>query len=312
MTFDLSRAVGHTVGNKKTKWNRRDLLLYAVGIGATAKDLNIAYELDPGFTPFPTFPVVLNFRGDSQDVIDFNKSFKSAPIPGLPPLNPSRVVHATMSTEILRPIPADSGDGWQLTNRVIGVHENKSGIIVENEIMLVDANGTPYTRMITGSFNLGAKATGKPFSKSIIRAPQAKPIPKDRAADYVFKQSTTPEQAIVYRLSGDYNPLHIDPSIGQRAGFGGTILHGLATYGYAARAVVAKVGGNDPSTLKAIAGRFTSPVKPGDELEVSMWEVGSGPDGTVEVSFVCKNTATGKAAISNGVAYVLKREASRL
>lgn len=308
----MSKAIGHSVGSKATRWNRRDLLLYAVGIGAKATDLNIVYELDKEFKPFPTFPVVLNFRGDSQDVIDFNKSFKSAPIPGLPPLDPSRVVHATMSTEILRDIPEDSGDGWRLTNRVIGIHENKSGIIVENELLLVDKDGTPYTRMITGSFNLGAKATGQPYSKAILRAPQAKPIPKDKRPDYTYRETTTLEQAIVYRLSGDYNPLHIDPSIGKRAGFGGTILHGLATYGFAARHIIAKIGLGDPSTLRAISGRFTSPVKPGDELETMIWEVGPGPNDTVEVSFVCKNVTSGKLAISNGVAHVRRRAPSRL
>lgn len=140
----------------------------------------------------------------------------------------------------------------------------------------------------------------------------------------------TPEQAVIYRLSGDYNPLHIDPSIGQRAGFGGTILNGLGTYGFAARAIVKMVGGGDPKSLKAIAGRFTSPVRPGgmsgfsgfvgsplmilsaDALEISMWEMGPGPNGSVEVSFVCKDLTSGKVAITNGVAYVKAGASSRL
>lgn len=85
-----------------------------------------------------------------------------------------------------------------------------------------------------------------------------------------------------------------DPSIGQAAGFGGVILHGLSTYGFAARAVLSAVGGNDASALKYFGVRFTSPVKPGDALETSIWEVGSGPDGTTEVVFVTKNLKTGK------------------
>lgn len=85
-----------------------------------------------------------------------------------------------------------------------------------------------------------------------------------------------------------------DPSIGEAAGFGGVILHGLSTYGFAARAVLSAVGGNDPSALKYFGVRFTSPVKPGDALETSIWEVGPGPDGTTEVGFVTKNLKTGK------------------
>lgn len=71
------------------------------------------------------------------------------------------------------------------------------------------------------------------------------------------------EMAIIYRLSGDYNPLHIDPTIGQKAGFGGVILHGLCSFGITARGLISAVGGGDPTALKAISARFTSPVKLG-------------------------------------------------
>lgn len=82
-------------------------------------------------------------------------------------------------------------------------------------------------------------------------------------------EAIPPEAAIVYRLSGDYNPLHVEPSIGKGAGFGGPILHGLATYGFGARAVLKQVGGNDPTALKYVSARFTSPVKPGGAVVYS-------------------------------------------
>ena len=104
----------------------------------------------------------------------------------------------------------------------------ESGIVLESEFKLVDRNGTPYAILYvrpylfstcstnsryaipqSGSFNLGAKGTGKPFSKRIAGAPSAKPVPKDRKPDWVVSDKTTPEQAIIYRLSGDYNGLHI-------------------------------------------------------------------------------------------------------
>lgn len=89
---------------------------------------------------------------------------------------------------------------------------------------------------------------------------------------------------------------YLDPSIGQASGFGGVILHGLCTFGFVARGLVTAIGGGDPSSLKLFGVRFTSPVKPGDALETSVWEVGSRPDGTSELAFVTKDIATGKVS----------------
>jgi peroxisomal enoyl-CoA hydratase 2 len=137
------------------------------------------------------------------------------------------------------------------------------------------------------------------------------------------RDQTTEEQAAIYRLSGDYNPLHIglppcllfrpesltfhsDPTIGKGAGFGGVILHGLSTFGFGARAVVSALAPNDPSALKFYGLRFTSPVKPGDGLETRIWEMGPGPDETTEVAFETKNVNTGKVVLGGGTAYVKK------
>ncbi|KAG6852197.1 hypothetical protein C0991_002146 [Blastosporella zonata] len=201
----------------------------------------------------------------------------------------------------------------------------------------------------SSSFNLGAKATGDKFTKVIAGPPQAKPIPKDRKPDWVVNDQTTPEQAIVFRLSGDYNPLHIglfhlqclpyaqtharylsDPKIGEAAGFGGVILHGLSTFGFAARGIIKAVANNDPTALKFFGVRFTAPVKPGDALETQVWEVGPGPAGTIEVTFVTKNLTTGKVrlvtlfqckdvlimliqvALGGGIAYIKKGASPKL
>jgi peroxisomal enoyl-CoA hydratase 2 len=90
----------------------------------------------------------------------------------------------------------------------------------------------------------------------------------------------------------------LDPKIGKSAGFGGVILHGLSTFGFAARAIIKTLGNNDPSTLKFFGVRFTAPVKPGEALETQIWEVGPGPAGTTEVTFITKNATSGKVCTS--------------
>lgn len=85
-------------------------------------------------------------------------------------------------------------------------------------------------------------------------------------------------------------------------------MHGLATYGFVARGLISEVAGGDPTGLKLISTRFTSPVVPGDALETSVWEVGKGPNGTTEVAFVTKNARTGKLSLGQGVAYIKKAE----
>ncbi|KAL6302250.1 peroxisomal dehydratase [Sparassis latifolia] len=311
--IDLARAVGFREDDHPVTWNKRDLLIYAVGIGAKHNDYSLVNELDQSWAPFPTYPVVLSFKGVEQDVVDFRKLLTGGKkAPGLPKFDPNRIVHASQSIEVLKPLPSVSGSGWKIQRRIVSVSENKSGILVDQESVLVDGQGTAYAKLYSSSFNLGSKATGSNFSKRIAGAPQAKPIPKDRKPDWVVRDQTSPQQAIMYRLSGDYNALHIDPRIGQAAGFGGVILHGLSSFGFAARGIISAIGGNDPHTLKYFGLRFTSPVKPGDALETSVWEVGPGPNGTTEVTFETKNLTTGKVCLGAGIAYVKKAEKSKL
>jgi acyl dehydratase len=312
MSVDLAKAVGHPTDDQPVSWTQRDLLLYAAGVGAKSTELPFVYELDAKWAPLPVYPVVLGLKGDDNDVTLFAKKMKIDNIPGLPKLGTGRLVHSSQSIEVLKEIPPVSGKGWKLTGKISGVHENKSGIILERESILADSEGTPYAKLYSATFYLGAKGTGQKFSKRISGPPQAKPIPKDRKADWVIRDQTTSEQAIIYRLSGDFNPLHIDPNAGKSAGFGGAILHGLSTFGFAARGIISEVANNDPRSLKFFGVKFTSPVLPGDALETHVWEVGPGPNGTTEVTFFTKDVATGKVALGEGIAYIKKGEQSKL
>ncbi|KAH7883044.1 MaoC like domain-containing protein [Phlebopus sp. FC_14] len=311
-SYDLAKAVGFRSADQPVSWTRKDILTYALGVGAKRDDLALVYELDKSWGPFPTFPVVLSLKGDDTDVSLFASKVAAEPIPGLPKLKANKVVHATQSIEILKEFPVSSGPGWKLTSRIVGVHENKSGLIIEKESLLLDSKSSVYAKLYSSAFYLGLKANGDKFSKIIASAPQPKPIPKDRKPDWVIRDKTTPEQALVYRLSGDYNPLHIDPAFGKALGFGDVILHGLATYGFAARGLVREIARGDARALKMIGVRFTSPVIPGDELETQAWEVGPGPDGTTEIAFITKDVNSSKVALGNGIAFIKKSERSKL
>jgi len=133
-------------------------------------------------------------------------------------------------------------------------------------------------------------------------SPKSKP--PTREPDFSFVSKTSPEQAILYRLSGDFNPLHVDPKIGKGMGFKGPILHGLCSYGHAAMALAKTVCEKDSQRLKAMGARFTSPVYPGDTLETLVWAEDKGD--VIHVDFIQRIKETGKVCIGGGVAIISK------
>jgi len=132
------------------------------------------------------------------------------------------------------------------------------------------------------------------------------PPPQGRAPDATYTLQTNNESALLYRLNGDYNPLHADPAVGKKMGFRNEIMHGLFSWNSTAHGILSVLGGSDPANLKEFQARFASPVLPGDKLVTLMWRMGGGAadaDGFEEVRFVT-NVEGGKQVLSNGRALV--------
>lgn len=247
---------------------------------------------------------MLPFKYTDQDVIDFYERSASSggSIPGLPKFDPRRVVDGQRKITFHQPIPtSSSGRRFEVRNKVLGVYDKgKPGSVMETEQTIVDAyTGEPFTTVVGSAFYVGQGGWGGPKGD---KAPDYSP-PKGKSPDATSVLQTTQETAALYRLNGDYNPLHIDPEPGKKMGFGGTIIHGLYSWNTSAHAVLQEFGGSDPKNFKSYEARFASPVKPGDKLITEMWRMGSQEGGFDEIRFTVRVDG-GKVVLSNGRAFV--------
>ncbi|KAL1958220.1 hypothetical protein VTO42DRAFT_4728 [Malbranchea cinnamomea] len=293
---------GHEFPRQDVSWMKRDLLLFANSIGCTADELHFLYELHPNFQMFPTYPIILPFKLTDQEVVDFFRNKEANAIPGVPKFDSRRVVDGQRKMTFLKPLPVTSeGRKFELRSKVIGVYDKgKAGSVVETEQQIVDKEtGEVYTKAVGSGFYVGQGNWGGPKGPSTVNYPP----PQGKAPDAVYEYQTTDTTPILYRLNGDYNPLHIDPEPGKKMGFGGVIIHGLFSWNMAAHAILKTLGGSDPKNLREFQARFASPVIPGDKLTTEMWRTGKKEDGFEEVIFVVKN-GKGKVVLSNGRALV--------
>jgi acyl dehydratase len=185
-------------------------------------------------------------------------------------VNLAMSVHGEQRQLFHRAIP-QAGRG-RVTSRITGIFDKGPGrgLIVECEQLLRDAgSGEP---LVTNTITNFARADGGiGFSSGAAPKPHALPA---RPADVVIDRPTRPEQALLYRLCGDRNPLHADPATARAAGFPRPILHGMCTYGFAGRAILEAACEYDPTRLKSIAARLSAPVYPGDSLRTEIWRDG--------------------------------------
>ncbi|MCY4656956.1 MAG: MaoC/PaaZ C-terminal domain-containing protein [Gammaproteobacteria bacterium] len=244
------------------RYDQRDVLLYAVGIGLS--DLRYVYEGHPDFAVFPTFSIRWGGAGAPVNPDHIPHS------PG--PLN----IDAERYLEVLAPLPT-KGE-VSVKSRLVGAHpRGKGAAFCEYESIVSDAQGNECIRLVNGSFRRGVAGLGdiEPFEGSGITYSQKITLP-DSLADVEIAREVPLGQAHVYRLSGDYNPLHIDPDSAKFGGFEAPIMHGLCTLGFCSQLLLQAICDGDHARFKKIKLRFSAPVYPGEKLMVRGWHRSPG------------------------------------
>ncbi|MFT4570747.1 MAG: acyl dehydratase [Hyphomicrobiaceae bacterium] len=260
MSIDVNAVVGKEMASIPFSWEHRDTILYAlgvgIGVGVSPVDENVlryTYENEnlrvlPSFGVVPAFPALTGIFG----------------VPGFD-INPMMILHGEQYTEILCdqiPTKADT----TTTSRVQAVYDKGKGALAVLEAVTTTTDGQDLFKNVFGIFIRGEGGFGGESGP-----PPGNDRP-ERAPDHTLEYPTMTHQAILYRLSGDYNPLHIDPDFAALGGFDRPILHGMCTYGNCARGAIDAVCGGDPNRLRSIKARFATPVMPGETIIVDLWK----------------------------------------
>jgi acyl dehydratase len=254
-------AVGATVRPQLVEWTDRDTMLYALGVGAGTQDLAFTTENSHGIEQqvLPTYAVIAcPAFGAIGKIGTFNFGM---------------LLHGSQEVRLFgRLAPAGR---LNVVSEVADLQDKGEG---KNAVVVLEGTGTdPKTGQVIAQSvtTLVIRGAGG-FGGERGRRPQVPRVP-DREPDARAALPTREDQALIYRLSGDRNPLHSDPWFArQMGGFPKPILHGLCTYGVAGRVLVSQLGGGDASKITSIAARFTAPVFPGDTLTTSVWRTEHG------------------------------------
>ncbi len=285
--IDVDAALGYRFEDLESSYDERDLAIYALGVGAARKpdderDLQLVYELHgKGMKALPTYAVIPAVNA----VMTLGKQGKTAP--GLN-YGLDRVLHGEQYTELKRPLPLHA----KLTHRsrIKDIVDKGKNALVVTEIISYDADGNELMRNELTTFVRGGGGWGGDRAASVDVN-----VPPDRAPDRVVEEKIPENQALLYRLSGDWNPLHADPGMAKAFGFEKPILHGLCTFGYAGRQIVQAFAPDaNPDFFKSIRVRFASTVLPGDTLITEMWK-----ESDQKIVFRCKVKERDQVCVSN-------------
>lgn len=257
MALDLS-LVDKVSAPSKLTYTWKDTVLYALGIGAKRDELDYLYE-GRGPKVIPSFAVVPMFEPMFQAVAKTGGDL-------------AMVVHGSQRVRIHAPIPA--AGTVSTTAKIRGIYDLRKFAIVVVDMETKDESGKllfENTSQIVFRGEGGFGGTTPPREEKVAE------IPKGQPADFRIEEATTPEQALLYRLSGDWNPLHADPEFAAKVGFTqGPILHGLCTFGYMVRHAAKGACGGDATRLTGFEAKFSKPVWPGDTLVTEGWNLAPG------------------------------------
>jgi hydroxyacyl-ACP dehydratase HTD2-like protein with hotdog domain len=264
MALDYEKLMRTTFEPTRQSYTRKDTMLYALGLGVGTQDpvdlneLKYVYERD--LVALPTLAVTL--AAGAMRLAD--PSFG---------INYRMLLHAEQSLVLHKPLPVEGTVvSHTKLDEIYDKGATKGAIMYMTRTLHDEATGDLLVTMRTVSFlradgGFGGKSEG---------APKPRAVPTDRAPDIKAPLSVFLNQALIYRLAGDYNPLHSDPEVARSAGFDRPILHGLCAYGMAGRTLLKVLGQDDPARFTRLDVRFTSPVYPGEPLELEIWRMGTG------------------------------------
>jgi acyl dehydratase len=248
--------VGMEFAPVEASWTDKDTMLYALGVGARPENgLDFIYE-GKGPKVLPTYAVIPGGRA-------------LASLMGSVEMRLEMLLHGEQAIELFRPLPPSAR--VKVAGRISEVWDKGKAAVLGVESIASDENGrlfkTHATLFVRGAGGFGGK-----------RGPSTGDVdaPPNRAPDAVVKEETRPEQGAIYRLSGDRNPIHIDPDFAKFGGFEKPFMHGLCTYGFAGRAILRELCANDPARFRSFNVRFADRVNFGDTIVTKLWNTAPG------------------------------------
>jgi acyl dehydratase len=284
MAIDRDRLLNWTIPEARHTLTRRDTILYALGIGAAADPMDaaeLAFVLEDRLLALPTMAVILGYPG----------LWLADPATGA---DVTRLVHGEQSVQIFRPLPVEGEFiGRTRVKEVIDRGQDKGAFVYTTREIVDAVTGEMICRLGSTSVLRGDGGFGGPSGP--VPTPHALP---DRPPDLSADRRTLPQAALIYRLSGDLNPLHSHPQQAAAAGFPRPILHGLCTFGVVGLALLRELCRGDPSKLVAIEGRFTAPVYPGETIRTEIWRESWG------ASFRALAAERNVVVLNNGLARI--------